>query len=120
MFGSSSFSSGVPVKRERRDQRRQRVLLGGRIGYLGSNFRCDCTVRDLTDEGAKIVALTAFLPRSDPFLLVMSRAVLYQSRIVWSSDGAFGLSFSTKWDLVESMTSSPDQFRSWWVDLAKG
>jgi hypothetical protein len=120
MFSSANFRKVLSETQERREPRRQRVLLSGRLGYLGSNFRCDCTVRNLTDEGAKIVPTTPFLPRPDPFLLVMSRTALYRSTIVWSSGDTFGLRFSDKWDLADSITNSPELFQSWWLDLAKG
>ncbi len=119
MFGLSRFGNAAPVDLERRQQRRERVLLGGRIGYLAGNFRCDCTVRDLSTTGARVVPSTLFLPRPDPFLMVMSRGLLHRAAVVWCADGSFGLRFSASWDLVDSMSKSPEQFRNWWLDLAR-
>ena len=46
----------VPPPIERRPKRRNRVLLGGIISFADGAHSFNCSIRDITDTGARVVA----------------------------------------------------------------
>jgi hypothetical protein len=119
MFQQIAAGDDLRLDAERRSDRRQRVLLGGKIGYLVSNSTCDCTVRNISKDGARIVAGVPWLPRPDPFLIVVTRAALHRCSVVWNDGSSMGLQFNASWDLADSSAESLGHFRAWWLELLR-
>ena len=73
----------MPPPSERRPKLRKRVLLTGLITYAGADNSLECTIRDLSDPGARIdVRKHTQLP-SDFYLIKysLSRCLRCQSRL---------------------------------------
>jgi hypothetical protein len=71
---------------------RRRVLKGGRITFNDGRSTIDCTVRDLSDGGAKLrVASVIGVP--DHFRLVVTGGEIYECRVVHRKENELGVSF---------------------------
>lgn len=84
--------------RDRRAARRQRLLLGGKIvQWRGITF--DCTIRDLTERGAR-VRLSRVEGVDDHFQLIEIRSgFAYDAEVVWREGVTLGLRFVARQDL---------------------
>ncbi|MBN8534565.1 MAG: PilZ domain-containing protein [Rhizobiales bacterium] len=78
---------------EQRAHQRIRSYLRGEIVHSGGRIRLECTVRDLSPEGARIqVARDITLP--DPFELhIPQRGMAEKSHIVWRQGDETGVHF---------------------------
>ena len=76
---------------ERRKSMRRRTFLGGRLAFQRRYATLDCTIRNLSDTGARIaVDGSAILP--DEFDFTLTRNDLaYRARLVWRNAEAAGL-----------------------------
>lgn len=78
---------------ERRKSVRDRTFLGGVIAFNKRNSTMDCTVRNLSPEGAKVTFTnTAAIP--DRFDLVIDRKQRsFNARVIWRGAEEAGLAF---------------------------
>jgi hypothetical protein len=82
----------APPPKERRGELRRRVLLTGKLVYVHNSFSADCTIRDLSPGGARITVAPEAVS-SDPFLIIVRRAVVCESRTAWRAGDQAGLQF---------------------------
>jgi PilZ domain len=77
---------------ERREARRKRTYLGGTLAFGGRYATLDCTIRNVSDRGARVsVDGAALLP--DEFDLTVTRNdQAYRARLVWRTATDAGLS----------------------------
>jgi len=76
---------------ERRQATRRRTFLGGVLAFQGRYATLDCTIRNLSDAGARIaVDGSAILP--DEFDLTVTRNDrAFRAKLVWRDASAAGL-----------------------------
>ena len=86
---------------ERRPKPRRRVLLSGRVSLSEGVHHFDCTIRDLTDAGARITVAKSQLIPSSVFLINMRDRTVHESKVVWNNGREVGLSFSRSFSLAE-------------------
>jgi hypothetical protein len=83
------------------DQRRsprRRTLLAGKVVF-GEGQSVSCTIRDISESGAKIrLAGGACIP-SRVFLIERRTATAYEARVSWIKAPDFGLTFVTSYSL---------------------
>ena len=80
---------------ERRTATRRRTFLGGVLAFQGRYATLDCTIRDLTDTGARIaVDGSAILPDEFDFTITRDDRS-FRARLVWRSAEAAGLALNT-------------------------
>ena len=87
----------APRPADRRHVKRQRVLKGALV-VLGDHQRVfDCTIRNLTDAGAKIsIETTLGIP--DQFeLFVQSSGRMAPARTIWRNDHEIGVELTGPW-----------------------
>lgn len=85
--------------RERREEARLRVFLGGVIAFNGSRSTFECHVRNITSTGAFIaLGSTATIPDEFDFA-IPARGKSSRARLIWRTEAAAGLRFM---DPVES------------------
>jgi hypothetical protein len=101
---------------ERRASVRQRVLLGGKLAYLASNFTAACTVRNLSDGGALVITAAVPLPQ-DPFLIVTSRATAHKARTAWRDGERSGIAFEETWRFDVTPPPGLAGLRDLWLEL---
>ena len=83
---------GWPME-ERRTSPRRRVLKEGKIVFADALCLMDCTIRDMSDRGAKlIVSNTLAIPLSFQ-LYEKSSGKLYPATIAWRQCNAIGVKF---------------------------
>ena len=76
---------------ERRRSARKRTFLGGRVAFQGRYATLDCTIRNLSETGARIaVDGSAILPDEFDFVVTRNDRA-YRARLVWRSAEAAGL-----------------------------
>jgi len=83
--------AGKPA--ERRPKSRKQVLVGGIVAFDGGQRSFDCTIRDLSETGARIVAAKGaeFPPRF--YLINIRDRVAYDCKVAWNKGGEVGVAF---------------------------
>ncbi len=105
-----------PTGPERRSDARSRALLAGVLFHGAGRNTVNCTVRDLTEDGAHLK-----LPASDfikpPFmLLVLSAGEAYDAKIVWQSRDEIGMAFTGRRNLETPETDDDRIARRLWIE----
>jgi hypothetical protein len=106
--------NAAPTDRRRRPRRR--VLLAGKLAYVTSSVTADCTIRNLSDDGALIIAPSLPLPR-DPFLIVTKEATLHEAHVAWREGERSGLAFLATWRLDAEAPGAASGLRDLWLQL---
>jgi hypothetical protein len=90
---SGDLPPELPPPADRRPGRRKRVLLGGRVAMHDGAQVFDCSIRNLSDGGARItVPNTQPLP-SHVYLINLRDRLVYECVVVWKRGGEAGVSF---------------------------
>lgn len=97
---------------------RKRTCLTGKLVYDGGAFTIDCSVRDISEGGAKIV-LTRHQPLpADLFLIVVKHGVAYRAKAMWVNFPARGLKFSQVYPLAGTLPAELNFLRQLWLDMS--
>jgi hypothetical protein len=77
----------------KRDRPRQRTLKSGKIVFAGGSFSIDCTIRNLSETGARLqVPTTVAIP--DKFTLVDAHGGTRRDvTVAWRKDDLVGVRF---------------------------
>lgn len=102
----------------RRSEHRRPVLLGGCVTFNDGANVFDCTIRDLSDGGARIT-----VPGHQPiarqvFLINIRDRVVFEAQVMWNRGGQAGLSFQKKLPLMELTDKRLDYLKRLWLDRA--
>jgi len=81
------------VSQNRRDAGRHRVLKGAYISFNGLSTAIDCTVRNLSDQGA-CLKVESPIGIPDTFDLVLDKASVYHCRVTWRKATQIGVNFT--------------------------
>jgi hypothetical protein len=92
MINGAARGSSSSASLERRPARRKPVLLSGIVSYDDGKVSFDCTIRDLSERGARIV-----VPRNSQFpgsfyLINVPGRLAYDVKVVWAGKSEVGLS----------------------------
>ena len=83
----------APPPAERRPKTRKRVLLTGIVAYANGAHSFHCTIRNLSETGARLaVGNNAQFP-SDFFLINIRDRVAYEAKLVWNRGNEIGVTF---------------------------
>ena len=99
---------------EKRKARRHRVLLTGKISYGNLDFALDCSLRDLSDQGARICVPDAIALPPEVSILILREGLVCRGRVVWSESPLHGVAFTTVDDLRTSTKPELAHFRELW------
>jgi hypothetical protein len=78
---------------ERRTTSRLRSLLRGRVVFNGGNSTLDCTVREISKDGARL-EMTEVVTVPDRFdLFIPQKNETYRAAIAWRREGSVGVAF---------------------------
>lgn len=84
-----------PPIAERRPKARKRVLLTGIIAYANGAHSFHCTIRNLSETGARLaVGGNAHFP-SDFYLINIRDRVAYEVKLVWNRGAEIGVTFKS-------------------------
>ena len=76
-----------------RTAKRSRSLLGGKVVFNGRRSTLDCTLRDLSESGAKLI-FSAHVPIPEEFdLEVPQKGRTHRARIMWRTADSCGVRF---------------------------
>jgi hypothetical protein len=78
---------------ERRVVHRNRSYLGGQVAYNNRRATMDCTVRNMSQNGAKIVFSAPVLIPDEFDMLIPHKGESRRARIVWREDLQAGITF---------------------------
>jgi hypothetical protein len=80
---------------DHRKTSRRRTFLGGVLAFQGRSTTLDCTIRNLSDTGARItVDGSAILPDEFDFTITRNDRA-YRAKLVWRNAEAAGLALRT-------------------------
>jgi hypothetical protein len=97
---------------EKRSRRRQRVLLVGKVAH-GMAVH-DCTIRDLSERGARVhVPMAIGLPE-EVRLLILREGLLVRTRKIWSRETLHGLEFIEAEDIQTCMKPQAEPLKRLW------
>jgi hypothetical protein len=108
------MSVAPPV--ERRRHPRRRVLFQGQLSTDDAAFTANCSIRDLTEGGARISRYDPDALGRRPVLIVVREGAAYRTRAVWSDQNSVGLAFEGRADLRHASTPAARVLRRIWMD----
>ena len=92
--GLGNDANDVPPPAERRPKGRKRVLLTGIVAYGLGAHSFHCTIRNLSETGARLaVGNNAQFP-SDFYLINIRDRVAYEAKVVWNKGSEIGVTFT--------------------------
>lgn len=103
---------------ERRGARRHRVLMSGKVAWLDKPFSSNCTIRNLTEDGAQIRLADPITP-DDPVLIVLRSGLAHEARTAWRQGDLVGLEFLATHDLTEPVPAHLEDLRRLWRAQAR-
>jgi len=83
----------------RRAAQRQRAFLGGKLVFGNGAFTPNCTIRDISETGARVKMPSAELISNDVYLIDIKKGVAYEARVMWRTPAECGLKFGARYDL---------------------
>lgn len=104
--------------RENRRAARKQVLLSGKIAYAGGAYNFNCTIRDISETGARVaISRGQGIPNS-VYLIDLRSRVAHDARVVWQRSPLFGLTFLTTYPLAQPLEPHLEFLRRLWFDCA--
>ncbi len=95
----ASMQTHTPPVAERRPKSRRRALLGGMVVHSGGRFSFPCTIRNISEDGARIAFKKGQMMPSDFFLVDTWAGQGHRAHIAWVTANEAGLSFTTSFDM---------------------
>ncbi|HEY0302063.1 MAG TPA: PilZ domain-containing protein [Rhizomicrobium sp.] len=92
---------------------RKRVLFGGKIVHDDGAFSLDCTIRDLSDAGARITLGNRVSIPAEVYLIDLRAGVAYRAQVAWRRTPNFGLRFVERIDLAAAPAELAYLARLW-------
>jgi hypothetical protein len=96
----------LPPMAERRPAQRRRVVWRGRCVYLDGSHNFDCTIRDLSESGARIAIQGAQMIPQRFYLIDRTNRTAHEVKVAWNNGKQLGLRFLSSVS-VEAITD-PD------------
>jgi len=102
----------------RRKALRGKVFLGGKLNYSNSAFSPDCTIRDISESGARIsVNVVGPIPENI-FLIGLRDGVVYDAEVIWRNPPQFGLRFKSLYP-VDALPQTMHFLRQLWIESSR-
>ena len=83
----------IPPPVDRRPKVRARVLLSGIVTYADGAYSFDCSFRNLSETGARLVVQKNAQFPTQFFLINVRDRVAYDCKVVWNKGGEIGVTF---------------------------
>jgi hypothetical protein len=108
--------SRVPPSGDRRRGARSKALLRGVLVFDHPPITVDCTIRDLTQSGARLVVVDRVAVPREGSLINIRDGVAYEVSVAWRANGEIGVSFGETIDLKQPAPSGPHHhLRNLWL-----
>ena len=116
-FGAQTFvPAPMPVSVERRSSKRQRVLLTGVLSGSRREASQSCSVRTVSETGARIQLPGTDLPMSWSSLIVVRDACVYAIEPVWVSGDQAGVKLVSTRAFSGPSTYEMERLRDLWLE----
>jgi hypothetical protein len=109
-------SAARPV--ERRQRQRQRALLAGKLANEDATTTIDCTIRNLSSDGAMIETTTPHLIPSHLHLVQIKEGIAWDAEVIWRRGNRVGLALLDRHDLREATEKQLRALRAIWSQMA--
>lgn len=103
--------------REQRSSSRQRVLLSALVVQRDMKASFRCGIRDVSDEGARLVAPEGYVIPSDFLLIDISAGRAYEAQVAWRRHPQVGVAIRTPMDLQDPTSSLSRRLRTLWTGV---
>ena len=107
----------APPPAERRPKRRNCVLLGGLISFADGAHSFNCSIRDITDTGARIAIGDQNVPFSFYLINIRDRLV-HDAQVIWNSGVEIGVVFNKTIPIDEIVDPAQSYLRNLWLSQA--
>jgi hypothetical protein len=105
----------APRPEDSRSARRNRVLMDGAVVYAQGARSLDCTIRDLSETGAR-VRLSGPEPVPEQIMLIQMRTgIAYEATVAWARGRDLGLTFVAAHPLDENCPHALAPLRRLWL-----
>jgi PilZ domain len=91
--------SELPPMAERRPAQRRRVVWRGRCAWLDGSRSFDCTIRDRSETGARIVIQGAQMVPQRFYLIDRTNRTAHEVKVAWNDGKQLGLQFVNSFDI---------------------
>lgn len=81
---------------EKRNVPRHKSLLRGYVYFGGSPSAVDCTVRDISDAGARLKFAGPPVASDSLTLSIPAKSQTFQARVIWQEGNDIGVAFADK------------------------
>ncbi len=117
-LGKDSHDNSAPPPAERRPKPRKRVLLTGIVTYANGAHSFGCTIRNLSDSGARIaVSKNAHFP-SDFYLIGIRDRLVYDAQLAWNNGAEVGVTFKAIRSLADITDPALSFLKRLWLTKA--
>lgn len=82
-----------PIVVERRNAGRRRVLFGGKIVFRDGSQSFDCTIRDMSQFGARITVAKQYVIPTRVYLIDLRTGIAYESEVTRIKPPQYALKF---------------------------
>lgn len=103
---------------ERRPRRRKSVLLPAVVTQAEGKQRFDCTIRDLSDSGARIAMPKGSLFAENFYLINIRDRMVCRARLIWQMEAEAGLAFETMVPLAAITDPALTFLKRLWLERA--
>ena len=108
----------VTDREMRSREARKRVLLQGCIVYEKGAKTVNCSIKDITDQGARVALPTDQMCPDSFFLIAINQGLAHQAHVIWRRAREIGLRFEQSFPVAGITDSSLIYLRRIWVDRA--
>ena len=112
MSASEALGRGADLRKAPR----KRVFLSGKIAYGKFSFSTDCTIRDISDSGARVSLPKGHRIPDDVYLINMKSGMGYEARVAWRNTPLAGLMFLQCCGLSEAASAQMKLLRQLWAE----
>jgi hypothetical protein len=105
----------MPASGNRRESQRQRVLVGGLIVTRNGTQSWDCSVRDLSETGAKIRVAPGQVIPEHCYFIQLKDGIAYEANVEWLNVPEIGLKFLNSHQLRNSTDPKYEHLRQLWM-----
>ena len=97
---------------------RKRTLIGGKVIYGDGASVRDCTIRDISDTGARIALKRGDCIPTRVFLIDRRNPIAYEARVCWINAPEFGLVFLNAYPLGATVSKELEYLDAVWRSLS--
>jgi hypothetical protein len=103
---------------ERRVTRRKRAFLAGKVVYDDGAHSFECTIKDISDSGARVEFSAGRIAPKGVVLIEMRGGIAYLGEVRWRSPSAMGIFFLRSFSLTGPIPAGMDYVKQHWDNQA--